>query len=351
MRLTVLSVGYPLARLSPSTAGGAEQILAAIDRALVLQGHRSLVLAPQGSRSSGLLIPAQIASGALDAAAKAEARRTFKELLEHALAIYSVDVVHMHGLDFLEYMPGGDVPVVVSLHLPLSWYQSLALSRPNTTLVCVSKHQARTAPPCGDIDWVIPNGVPLDRYYPTPRSGNYAVVMGRVCPEKGLHLAIDAAKRAGIQLIIAGTVFDYPEHRRYFESMIAPRLGGDVRFIGPVGGSRKRHLLAGAKCLLIPSLVKETSSLIAMEAMAAGTPVIAWRSGALPEIVAEGKTGFIVASIREMTEAIARIEEIKGPECRKEAERSFDGKKMVDHYIHLYEHVATQSAIPEFEVA
>jgi glycosyltransferase involved in cell wall biosynthesis len=351
MRLTVLSVSYPLARLSPSTAGGAEQLLATIDRALIREGHRSLVLAPQGSRTSGLLIPAQIPSGVLDQAAKAQAQGTFKELLEHTLALYSIDVVHMHGLDFSEYMPGGDVPVVVSLHLPLSWYQSLALSRPNTTLVGVSKHQARTAPAGCHIDWIVPNGVELGRYHPAPRAGNYALLMGRVCPEKGLHLAIDAAERAGIQLIIAGTIFDYPEHRSYFESMIRPRLGGAARFIASVGGFRKRQLLAGAKCLLIPSLVHETSSLIAMEAMAAGTPVIAWHSGALPEIVAEGRTGFVVASVREMAEAIGRVHEIQRAQCRRQAERRFDAKKMVAQYIDLYQQVATQSLIPEFEAA
>jgi glycosyltransferase involved in cell wall biosynthesis len=352
MPLTVLSVSYPLAKVSPATAGGAEQVLTTIDKALVREGHKSLVLAPEGSRCEGLLIPAQIPSGTLDDGAKCEARRVFKHLLDRTLTRYSVDVVHMHGLDFSEYLPEADVPVVVSLHLPLDWYppQALQFKRPNTLLVCVSDFQARTAQAESQIDSVIPNGVDLDEFRLARRAGNYVIAMGRICSEKGFHFAMEAAERAGVNLILAGTVFGYPEHRGYFDSMIAPRLNEHVRFIGPVGGKRKRDLLAGAKCLLIPSLVNETSSLSAMEAMAAGTPVIAWRSGALPKIVADGRTGFLVSSVDEMVEAIARVECIDRQECRREAEERFDSRNVVSQYLALYQRVACVS-LPELQAA
>ena len=144
MPLTVLSVSYPLAPVSPNTAGGAEQILAVLDKALVRTGHRSLVLASAGSRCHGVLIPAQVPNGTLDETAKREARRIFKRLLDRALDAHAVDVVHMHGLDFHEYLPDREVPVVVSLHLPLSWYSNDALrfSSSSVLLVCVSKSQA-----------------------------------------------------------------------------------------------------------------------------------------------------------------------------------------------------------------
>jgi glycosyltransferase involved in cell wall biosynthesis len=353
MPLTVLSVSYPLAKVSPGTAGGAEQVLATIDKALVRDGHRSLVLAPEGSCCHGFLIPAQISSGVLDDAAKREARKVFKQLLESTLSRFSVDVVHMHGLDFSAYLPDGDVPVVVSLHLPLDWYppHALQLKRPNTVVVCVSDFQARTAPAQVQIDCVISNGVDLDEFCPARRAGNYVLVMGRICPEKGLQLALDTAERAGVKLILAGTVFEYAEHRRYFDSMIAPRLNERIRFIGPIGGKRKRDLLAGAKCLLVPSLVSETSSLSAMEAMAAGTPVIAWRSGALPELVADGRTGFLVSSVEEMADAIARVQCIERQECRREAENRFDADNMISQYLALYQRVACTSLVPELQAA
>ena len=353
MTLTVLSVSYPLAQVLPSSAGGAEQVLATIDRGLVLKGHRSLVLAPEGSRCHGLLIPAKISLGTLDERAKAHSRRIFKELLEHILERYAVDVVHMHGLDFSEYLPEGAIPTVISLHLPLSWYAAHALqpTGPNRKLVSVSAFQARTAPRNAHIACVIPNGVDLDGFGSPRKSGSYLLAMGRICPEKGLHFAIDAAEQAQLNLIIAGTVYEYPEHRRYFDSEIAPRLNQHVRFIGPVGGERKRSLLAGAKCLLLPSLVHETSSLIAMESLAAGTPVIAWPNGALPELISPGQTGFLASSVREMAQAIARLDEIDRRACRREAENKFDARVMVSRYLQLYARAARELAIPEFEAA
>ncbi len=354
MPLTVLSVSYPLARVSENTAGGAEQVLAILDEALVRRGHRSLVLAPAGSRCYGLLIPAQIPTGVLDENAKQEARRTLKRLLDRVLARHRVDIVHMHGLDFSEYLPDPDIPVVVSLHLPLSWFETDALrsaAGSYKTLVCVSKAQVRSAPSGVYIDRVIPNGINLERFNPARKKGNYVLALGRICPEKGFHLALDAVERGGVELILAGSVFAYPEHQSYFDSMIRPRLGRNARFIGAVGGERKAHLLAGAQCLLAPSLVPETSSLVAMEAIASGTPVIAWCSGALPEIVNDGRTGFLVNSVEQMADSISRVESIDPNYCRVEAERRFSSERMIAEYLNLYHSILACANMPEVEAA
>jgi glycosyltransferase involved in cell wall biosynthesis len=338
MPLTVLNVSYSLAHVSRKTAGGAEQVLATLDESLVRAGHKSLVLAPDGSRCDGLLIPAQIPRGILGDDAKREARRTFKHLLDRVLDEYEVDIVHMHGLDFYEYLPHRDLPIVVSLHLPLSWYahEPLSVLPPNVTLVCVSESQAQTAPPDVQIDAVISNGVDLSRFRSAKAKSDYAVTIGRICPEKGFHLAIDAAERAGMTLIIAGSVFDYSEHRDYFDSMIRPRLNERIRFIGLVGGQRKANLLGGARCFLVPSLVPETSSLVAMEAMASGTPVVAFPTGALKEIVAHRRTGFVVNSAEEMADAILDLNSISPSACREEAEQRFSSTRMFSEYMDLY---------------
>jgi glycosyltransferase involved in cell wall biosynthesis len=353
MPLTVLSVSYPLAPVSVRTAGGAEQVLAMLDAALVRAGHRSLVLAAAGSRASGLLIRAQVPTGVLDDKAKATARCEFKKQLERALETYSVDLVHMHGLDFPEYMPEHQIPVMVTLHLPLSWYapHALGLARTRLTLVCVSKFQASTRPVGVTIDKVIPNGIDLGRFHARPNRSDYALVIGRICPEKGIHLAIEAAERAGTELLIAGTVFDYPEHREYFESMIRPRLNCRIRFIGPVGGSAKADLLAGARCLLIPSLAPETSSLVAMEAMAAGTPVVAFQNGALAEVVEPGVSGFLVPDAERMAEGIREVGSINTNACRREAERRFSAERMFAEYVELYRSVLSREHTSELKAA
>jgi glycosyltransferase involved in cell wall biosynthesis len=352
MSLTVLSVSYTLAQVAAGTAGGAEQVLATLDAALVRAGHKSLVLAPAGSRTLGLLIPVAVPGNILNDAAKQEARRTFKASLSHTLDTYPVDLVHMHGLDFNEYLPDRDIPIIITLHLPLSWYAQDAL-RFNCSigLVCVSNSQAATAPRDVEIAKVISNGIDLEQFRSARKKSDYALVISRICPEKGIHLAIDAAEQAGIELIIAGSVFEYPEHRNYFESTVRPRLNTRVRFIGPVGGDRKADLLAGAHCLLIPSLAPETSSLVAMEAMASGTPVIAFRNGALPEIVSERHTGFLVGNAEEMACMISRAASISPRDCRDEAAKRFSASRMFDQYLELYQSVLNRNRTHELVAA
>jgi glycosyltransferase involved in cell wall biosynthesis len=298
-----------------------------------------------------LLIPAEVPSGVWDEAAKREARRSFKKLLDRTLEAFPVDLVHMHGLDFHDYLPDRGLPVVVTLHLPISWYAAGALCGvgANVSLVSVSESQARMAARGIRIRRVIPNGIDLRGFHPTERKSNYAVALSRVCPEKGTHLAADAAELAGIELIIAGRVFEYPEHRAYFDSMVRPRLNARIRFIGRVGGAGKAALLAGARCLLISSLAPETSSLAAMEAMASGTPVVAFRSGALSEIVSSGRTGFLVDDVEEMAEAIRRADGIDPGVCRSEAERRFSSDCMFTNYLELYRAVTHGAPVYERE--
>lgn len=351
MPLTVLSVAYPLAPVSDATAGGAEQVLLELDRMLVEQGHRSLVIAATGSRCSGLIIPVAIPEGVLDERAKREARHSFRIAIRDTLLRYEVDVVHMHGIDFDEYCPDWNGPIIVTLHLPLDWYHQSALTKRKLRFVCVSRSQAETARPELHVSEIIPNGVALDQFLPSERHGNYVLVLGRICPEKGTHLAIEAARKSGNTVLVAGTVFEYPEHRAYFEQMIRPTLGDSVHFLGGVGGKRKIALLAGAKCLLIPSLARETSSLVAMEAMACGTPVIARKSGALKDIVANERTGFLVSNVEEMASALRRVNEITRHECRREAERRFSSRSMLAAYLRLYEKGRERSSIPELQAA
>jgi hypothetical protein len=165
------------------------------------------------------------------------------------------------------------------------------------------------------------------------------VALGRICPEKGFHLSIDAGRASGVPLVLAGEVFPYEEHRRYFITEILPR---SPKFIGRVGPGRKRRLIAGASAVLIPSLAPETSSLVAMEAAACGTPVIAFPSGALPELVQNGQTGFIVSNTSEMSDALRRVGDIDPHRCRAHAESEFDVRRTAAAYISVYSRIATE---------
>jgi glycosyltransferase involved in cell wall biosynthesis len=329
MSLTILSVAYPLAPVGPDAVGGAEQILNHIDHALIEAGHRSLIVACEGSKPWGQLISTgPLPSQLTEEAHQAASART-REAIECALRKYPIDLIHMHGIDFATYLPETDLPIMVTLHLPPSWYPA-EIFRKNLLLHCVSAAQRRACPADAKLLPDIPNGVPIPSEPPAEKE-DYALSLGRICPEKGFQLGAEAANLAGIRFVLAGEVFGYEAHREYFDR----ELRG-VDFIGPARGECKRRLLARARCVLIPSLVPETSSLVALEAMAAGTPVIAFPSGALADIVQDGKTGFLVNNVAEMAEAIARVDQIAPADCRSYVAEHFSVGRMTGRYLDLY---------------
>jgi glycosyltransferase involved in cell wall biosynthesis len=342
MPLTVLSVGYALAPVGPDAVGGAEQILSALDRALVVAGHRSIVVAPAGSEVAGTLVPSPPVPPAITDYQRRAVSAQHRRAVETALGRWPIDLIHAHGLDFATQLPATSVPTLVTLHLPASFYPPGGVSdgRAATWYNCVSRSQASTFPSLASTLDPIENGVPVERLTARHARRNFALALGRICPEKGFHLALDAAAMASNPMLLAGKVFPYEAHRRYFEDEIRPRLGAGARFLGSIGFARKTRLLSAARCLLAPSLVAETSSLVAMEAIACGTPVVAFPAGALTEIVEPGVTGFLVDNTEEMAEAIAACAAIDRNRCRAVARERFSIRRMLERYLAVYSRLA-----------
>ncbi len=344
--LRVLSVAYPLARVSPDSTGGSEQVLSALDRALVAAGHRSIVVAPVGSRVEGRLAPIPWTGGLLDEAAKAAAQAANRDAIAGVLCREPVDVVHLHGIDFDRYLPAPGPPVLATLHLPPDWYPPEALrpARPRTWLNCVSAAQHAACPPSPNLVDPIENGVPVGRFAARHAKRGFALFLGRICPEKGVHLALRAAHRADVPLVVAGELYPYAAHRAYFDTEVRPLLDARRRFVGPVGFARKRRLLTAARCLLAPSLAAETSSLVVREAAACGTAVVAFPNGALRAAVEEGRSGFLVPDADAMADAILRAATIDPEHCRALARERFDEGAMAARYLALYARLAGDAA-------
>lgn len=344
---TVLSVAYPLAPVGPDATGGAEQILTTLEAGLVRAGWRSIVVAIEGSDVAGTLAPVPRPAGPLTPGIVQAQRRRTAEIIRRVLATRQVDVIHMHGVDFDSYLPPEGPPVLATLHCPADWYgrEALEPARPGTWLNAVSEAQHATLAPKAHLLAPIPNGVPLETgHAETALRGRFAVVLARIAPEKGIPQAIDAAKRANIPLLIAGQVFGYPDHARHFREEIAPRLDPLRRWIGPIGAAVKRQLLARARCLLVSSQVPETSSLSAREAIAAGTPVVAFNRGALSETVEHGRTGFLVETVAEMADAVRAAEQLDPAVCRRAALERFDARLMVERYMDAYHRIMQRTS-------
>lgn len=347
MTLSVLSVAFWMACIGSGSVGGAEQILAQIDAGLVRHGHRSLVIARPESRIAGTLIPIDAPSGPVSEQSWRIAHDCIRKAIREALSRYKVDIVHMHDLHFSDYLPAGDVPTLVTMHLPLSWYKKEALSvtRPNTFFHCVSRSQRELFPAGIPFLPDIENGIAdelLDGTHSIRKRG-FAAMLGRICPEKGFHLGLRAARKAHRKALLAGRVFPFQEHQHYFAEQVHPELDSTRRYIGPVATRRRRRLLAAASCVIVPSLVPETSSLVAREAIASGTPVVAFANGSLPDVVQSGKTGFLVNHESELPEAIHACDSLDPEACRTAAGSFFSPQKMVENYIATYERILSGS--------
>jgi len=345
-RLKILYVAYPLLPVSEESCGGAEQVLVTVEQEMKRRGHQTTVAACHGSRVAGKVLPTGDPATAPDQFAKRSAehnRRVLAYLQDHP---GEFDLVHDQSGTFwqsLDPNEGSPVPVLVTLHLPRSFYPEDAFRRTpdNVTFNCVSEAQASTFSDVGTV--YVSNGINLGKYRCVARKGDYLLWLGRICEEKGAHLAIEVAQRAGRPLVLAGQVYPFSYHQQYFREKIWPHVEGErVTWAESPNVQEKVELFQGAQAVLIPSLVDETSSLVAMEAMACGTPVIAFRRGALPEVIADGRTGFIVDSVEEMVRAVEQVGRIDAQMCREYVEGSYSAARMADDYERLYRRIATK---------
>lgn len=337
--MNVLSVGYPLFPVNADAGGGTEQILFLLERQLVKAGHRSTVVAARGSRIAGELIETSSADGEMTDEVRRRAQAEHKRIITEALRERDFDLIHFHGLDFYAYVPEPGIPMLATLHLPVAWYPQSIFELPGVTLNYVSQTQA-----AGLTGPVVCNGVDTELYGGNYRKQNFLLTLGRICPEKGMDAALRVAHRLDVPMIVAGPVHAFETHRRYFCEQVQPLLDERRRYIGPAGLREKPELLGTARCLLIASSVSETSSLVAMEAMSAGTPVVAFRSGALPEVIEDGVTGFIADSEEEMADAVQRVCEISPEVCRERARVRFSSCRMVRDYLKLYHELVSGGA-------
>jgi glycosyltransferase involved in cell wall biosynthesis len=342
----ILYISYPLLTVSQESAGGAEQVLWTLEREFARRGFPTTVAASAGSTVSGELLPTGEPCTQADDFERRN--REHQETIIHLLRRpHSFDLVHDMSGSFWTRAWEVEIPVLATLHLPRSFYAPQSFDRvpPNLAFNSVSQSQARSFSDVPNMLGIVPNGIALDRFAaesqpdtsPDERRG--LLWLGRICEEKGPHLALEIAERVGMPITVAGQVYPFSYHQQYFEREIAPRLQHmpQAKLVVSPSAVEKRRLLRQARALLVTSLVEETSSLVAMEAAASGTPVIAFRRGALPEVVRDQVTGFLVDNAEEAARACERAGYLAPKTCIDYARNNFDSGRMAQEYAGLYE--------------
>ena len=343
MRVALLSpVWFPV---PPTGYGGIEAVVALLADGLVDAGHEVTLFASGDSRTRAKLEAAF---------PEAQAERIgFSWIdLRHALSCYlrvdEFDVVNDHSGPNGAAL-GGLVrtPVVHTVHGPLDEvslanYRGIAALAPNVGLISVSMNQRK---PGQDLRWVgnCPNALALDSYPFGGERGGYLLHLGRLSPDKGAHRAIEVARAAGLPIKLAGKRRERAE-REYFDEKVAPLLGEDAEYVGELSHDAKVELLQNARATLFPIDWEEPFGLVMIESMACGTPVIATRRGAVPEVVEQGRGGIIVDDYREMADAIAEADRLDPAECRRSVEERFSPERMVGRYVDVYRAVVEAAA-------
>jgi glycosyltransferase involved in cell wall biosynthesis len=335
MRIAVVSpVWFPV---PPTRYGGIEWIVSLLAEGLVRSGHEVTLFASGDSSTRARLV------SVYEEAPSAQIGLTQVEI-RHVLSCFEradeFDVVNDHTGP-LGVLAGAAVstPVLHTVHGPLGGepgrlYESLARVAPGIGLISLSMNQRKPLP---DLNWHAncPNALELEIYPVKPHKGDYLLFLGRMSADKGCHRAIEVAKEAGLQLLIAGKMQDAAE-KEYFEAHVRPNLGWGIEYLGEVDHAEKVELLQNARVTLFPIEWEEPFGLVMIESMACGTPVVATRWGAVPEVIDDGRTGVIVDDYREMAGVIERASALDPLECRRYVEERFSSERMVRDYEEAY---------------
>ena len=272
--------------------------------------------------------------------------------LRHVIFAYEhsddFDVIHDHTLagPLFAAARGSGPPVVTTVHGPLNEdlvdiYGALGDRVP---IICISEAQHRAAPDI-PVAKVILHGIDAS-LFPVgdglgDDDGPYCLFLGRMAPDKGAHRAVEVARKAGMRLLMAAKMRE-PWEIRYFTEMVEPLLGPDAVYLGEVPHEQKLELLDGASALLFPIRWNEPFGLVMLEAMACGTPVLAFPEGAAPEVVEHAKTGFLCADEAEMVEALTQVDTLDRADCRGAVEGYFSTERMVKDHVELFEALVSE---------
>jgi glycosyltransferase involved in cell wall biosynthesis len=321
----------------PRLYGGTERVVSWLTEELVAQGHEVTLFASGDSRTKAELCPIVPRALRLDGIHNSLAYNIIM-LDRVAERMAEFDVLHFH-IDFFHYpiFRNMAAKTLTTLHgrQDLPELPDIYRAFPHMPLVSISDHQRKPVPP---VNWMgtVYHGLPERQFREGDGGGGYLAFLGRICPDKGPVEAIEIAAKAGMSLKMAAKVD--PVDQAYFEQVVQPLLAKSphVEFIGEIDDSQKQEFLGNARALLFPIRWPEPFGLVMIEALACGTPVVAFRCGSVPEIMEDGLTGFVVDTVDQAVQAVARLGTLFRPSIRSRFEERFSAQAMAREYCRIY---------------
>jgi len=336
--MRIALIAPPWTPIPPPLYGGIELVVDQTARGLVAAGHEVTLFATGDSTCP---VPIEWSLPQAEGMRIGMAVPELRHVLHAYESAAKYEIVHDHTVVGPFYCERyRDLPVVTTIHGPFNdeltdLYRAVADRVP---IICISHAQRRAAPDV-PVARVIHHGLDASAFAFGDGSGDedgeYFLFLGRMSPDKGAHRAIEVAHKAGVRVLMAAKMRE-PWERTYFDESVAPLLGPDAVYLGEVPHERKLELLAGARALLFPIRWNEPFGMVMLEAMACGTPVIAFPEGAAPEVVDDGRTGFLCENEADMAEAVGRVGELSRADCRAAVEGYFSTTRMVAEHIELY---------------
>jgi glycosyltransferase involved in cell wall biosynthesis len=328
----------------PKLYGGTERVVSYLTEELVLQGHEVTLFASGDSVTKARLVPGCERALRLDENCIDQMAHHIVMLEKVFQHVHDFDAVHFH-VDYLHFPLSRRQPITqaTTLHGRLDIPDLVPLYEQFREMPVVSISDAQREPlPWANWQATVYHGLPVDRYRFRAETGKYFAFLGRISPEKRVDRAIRIAQKIGRPLRIAAKVDDVD--KEYFGKVIEPLLRDQlVDFVGEIGEGKKQEFLGNAYALLFPIDWPEPFGLVMIEAMACGTPVIAYRSGAVPEVIDEGQTGFIVNGLKDAIAAARKIPELSRARCREVFEQRFTSRRMASDYLHVYERIIQEN--------
>ena len=321
----------------PTLYGGTERVVSWLTEELVAQGHDVTLFASGDSRTTARLEP--IVPRALRLVGIHDSRPYNIVTLDRVTAKqHEFDVLHFH-VDFFHHPMFRRMrcPTLTTVHgrQDLPELPDIYRAFPKIPLVSISDHQRLPVPP---VNWrgTVHHGMPEHLFREGPGDGGYLAFLGRICADKGILPAIEIARLAGLPLKVAAKVD--PADKHYFERDVKPVLekSPHVEFIGEINDTQKQDFLGRAKALLFPISWPEPFGLVMIESMACGTPVIAFNSGSVPEIMEDGLTGFVVEDVEQAVAAVGQLDRLFRPSIRSRFEERFSVRAMAREYLKIY---------------